>query len=158
MMRCTVGYTRKRSEGYLLTAYITKSYASAEIPPAGTRVGHTCEPHSPHPQNGREAARCNKFTPPKTQKTSPMSPPPSKSETNLRFVNGGDMGEVLGERGRFGGREPPLSRGGSLPPRSFSKVFPLTSSAPPVRGAFSSFLSCGVRCSESSCADGSTSA
>ena len=115
-------------------------------------------PHSPHPQNGREAARCNKFTPPQTQRTSPMSPPPSKSGTNLRFVNGGDMGEVLGERGRFGGREPPLSRGGSLPPRSFSKVFPLTSSAPPVRGAFSSFLSCGVRCSESSCADGSTSA
>ena len=111
-----------------------------------------------HLQNGREAAPCNKFTPPQTQKTSPMSPSPSKSETNLHFVNGGDMGEVLGERGRFGGREPRLSRGGSLPPRSFSKVFPLTSSAPPVRGAFSSFLSCGVRCSESSCAGGSTSA
>ena len=33
------------------------------------------------------------------------------------------MGEVLGERGRFGGGEPPLSRGGSPPPRSFSSAF-----------------------------------
>ena len=33
------------------------------------------------------------------------------------------LGEVLGERGKFGGREPRLSRGGSLPPRSSSKVF-----------------------------------
>ena len=48
-----------------------------------------------------------------------MSPPLSKSETNLRFESGGGMGEVLGERGRFGGREPRLSRGGL----SSSKVF-----------------------------------
>ena len=124
-------------------------------------------PYAPRPPIGREAALCNKFTPPQTQKTSPMSPPPSKSETNLRFVRGGDMGEVLGERGRFGGREPLFQEGAlslqGLSPRSFSKAFlqglsPLTSSAPPVRGAFSSFLSCGVPCSESSCANGSTSA
>ena len=37
------------------------------------------------------------------RKTSPMSPPFPKSETNLRFLNGGDMGEVRGRSGRFGG-------------------------------------------------------
>ena len=48
-----------------------------------------------------------------------MTPPFSQSETNFRFENGGVMGEVLGERGRFGGRESRLSRGGLSP----SKVF-----------------------------------
>ena len=82
---------------------------------------HLCKTYSltaSHPPIGREAAPCKKSKPPKTTKTSPMTPPFSKSKTNFRFENGGVMGEVLGERGRFGGREPRLSRGGSLPPRS----------------------------------------
>ena len=37
------------------------------------------------------------------KKASPMSLPHTKSETNFHLVSGGDMGEVLGERGRFGG-------------------------------------------------------
>ena len=60
---------------------------------------------------------------PNRQKTSPMSPPFPKSETNLRFLNGGDMGEVLGGCGRFGGRGTPLSRGVPLPPRSSYTFF-----------------------------------
>ena len=42
------------------------------------------------------AALCKKLTSPNT-KTSPMTPPLPKSETNLRYISGGDMGEVLGE-------------------------------------------------------------
>lgn len=45
----------------------------------------------------RGAALCNKFAPPKTAKTSPTAPPFPKSETNFCFVNGGVVGEVLGE-------------------------------------------------------------
>ena len=37
----------------------------------------------------------NSHLPPKP-KTSPKSPPFSKSETNLRFESGGDLGEVRG--------------------------------------------------------------
>ena len=73
---------------------------------------------SPTRQSGATAARCSKSAPPEATKTSPMSPPRSKSETKFRFASGGDMGEVRGGSGRFGGREPHLSRGGSLPPRS----------------------------------------
>ena len=86
---------------------------------------HSCIASNESPpthKTSATAARCNKFIPPQTQKTSPMTPPLSKSETNLRFLSGGDMGEVLGERGRFGGREPPLRKSGLSP----SKVFPLT--------------------------------
>ena len=73
---------------------------------------------APQPPNGCEAALCKTFLPPKNNKNFPHVPATTKSETNFRLVNSGDMGEVLGERGRFEGREPPLSRGGSLPPRS----------------------------------------
>ncbi len=58
-----------------------------------------------------------------------MTPPLLKSETNSRFRNGGVMGEVLGERGRFGGREPPLRKRGSCA----SKVFLLFLSISPLR-------------------------
>ena len=84
----------------------------------GSRVRFIIRMH-PTRQRSATAALCNKFIPPKTTKTSPKSPPLSKSETNFHFVSGGDLGEVLGERGRFGGREPRLSRGGLSP----SKVF-----------------------------------
>ena len=58
---------------------------------------------SPTHQSGATAARCNEFAPPKATKTSPMSPPRSKSETKFRFASGGEMGEVRGGSGRFGG-------------------------------------------------------
>ena len=47
--------------------------------------------------SGATAALCNRFIPPEIPKTSPMPPPLSESETNFRFLSGGDMGEVLGE-------------------------------------------------------------
>ena len=59
---------------------------------------------NPARQSGAKPYFQKKFLPPET-KTSPMAPPLLKSETNFRFLNGGDMGEVLGERGRFGGRD-----------------------------------------------------
>ena len=65
------------------------------------------------------AALCNNFPPPKPTKTSPKSPPLSKSEPNFRFLKGGDLGEVLGRSGRFGGQEPLSERGVPAPPRSF---------------------------------------
>ena len=37
------------------------------------------------------------------QKNFPHVPAILKSETNFHFLNGGDMGEVLGRSGRFGG-------------------------------------------------------
>ena len=82
---------------------------------------HLCKTYSltaSAPTNRARSRTLQKIKTSPNTKTSPMTPPFSKSETNFRFVNGGVMGEVLGERGRFGGREPRLSRGGSLPPRS----------------------------------------
>ena len=83
---------------------------------------HECR--DPARKSGATAALCNRFIPPEITKISPMPPPLSESESNFRFVGGGVVGEVLGERGRFGGREPHLSRGGSLPPRSFQGLSP----------------------------------
>ena len=48
-----------------------------------------------------------------------MTPPLNENKRNLRFANGGVVGEVLGGSGRFGGRGNPLSRGFPLPSRSF---------------------------------------
>ena len=57
-----------------------------------------------------------------TSRPNPKLPPYprhfQKRETIFHFVSGGDMGEVLGGCGRFGGRGAPLSRGAPLPPRS----------------------------------------
>ena len=74
-------------------------------------------PPPAHQPSAKPHSATNSYLP-NRQKTSPMSPPFPKSETNLRFLNGGDMGEVLGGCGRFGGRGSPLSRGLPLPPRS----------------------------------------
>ena len=66
--------------------------ASAEIPSAS------------HSQKERDSRTLQKIlTSPTNKKTSPMSPPFSKSESKLRLVNGGDMREVRGGSGRFGG-------------------------------------------------------
>ena len=80
-----------------------------------------------HPTHKKRAtaAHCKKTPPPQTQKTSPITPPFPENEPNLRFRNGGVIGEVLGERERFGGRAPSFKRG--LSP---SKVFLLP---PPLR-------------------------
>ena len=66
-----------------------------------------------------------------TSQTNQKLPPraPALNRAKQLFVLQGRvlLGEVLGERGRFGGRGAPLSRGAPLPPRSFpspSKVFP----------------------------------
>ena len=76
--------------------------------------------NAPRSQKERDSrTRQKPRTSPKRQTTSPMSPPLQKSETKFRFVSGGDMGEVLGRRGRLGGRGNPLSSGFPLPPRSF---------------------------------------
>ena len=69
--------------------------------PLHTRRDSACS--FPTRQSGATAARCNKSAPPQATKTSPMSPPRSKSETKFRFASGGDMGEVRGGSGRFGG-------------------------------------------------------
>ena len=58
-----------------------------------------------HPTHKKSAtaALCKKSPPPQTQKNFPHDPATTKSESNLRSVNGGVMGEVLGRSGRFGG-------------------------------------------------------
>ena len=56
---------------------------------------------------------------PDKQKLPHRTPPLQKAKQIIAHVMAGFCGEVLGERGRFGGRAPRLSRGGSLPPRSF---------------------------------------
>ena len=57
---------------------------------------------------------------PKRQKTSPISPPLSKSETNFRFVNGGCSWGKFGEdEGGLEGEGTPSDRGFLLPPRYF---------------------------------------
>ena len=66
------------------------------------------------------AARFKKTIPPKpTKKLPPRAPAPYKAKQIFAMCRRVLLGEVLGERGRFGGREPRLSRGGSLPPRPF---------------------------------------
>ena len=63
---------------------------------------HT-RPTCPTHKTSATAALSKKSPPARNKKTSPMSPPLLKSETNFRFLNGGDMGEVRGGSGRFGG-------------------------------------------------------
>ena len=87
------------------------------------RIPPTKRARQPHPAQNPHL--------PDKQKTSPMFPPLLKSKTNFRFVSGGNMGEVLGERERFGGREPPLQKRGLSP----SEVFPCASRPQNVREA-----------------------
>ena len=83
-----------------------------------------------YPPNKRDSRTLQKIPTSQTKpKTSPMTPPLSKNETNLRFLSGGDMGEVLGERGRFGGESPVFQEGALPPPRS-SPLLPPRSSFP----------------------------
>ena len=57
-------------------------------------------------------------------KNFPHDPATMPSKSNFHFVNGGVVGEVLGRRGRFGGRGSPLSRG-SPPSKVFSSSLKL---------------------------------
>ena len=70
-------------------------------------------------RSGAIAALSKKITSHPKQKTSPRAPALNKAKQLFVLQGRVLLGEVLGERGRFGGREPRLSRGGSLPPRSF---------------------------------------
>ena len=54
-------------------------------------------PSASRPQNKRDSRTLQQIHTSPNTKTSPMTPPLSKSETNLRFESGGVMGEVLGE-------------------------------------------------------------
>ena len=78
-------------------------------------------------RSGAIAALSKKITSHPKQKTSPRAPALNKAKQLFVLQGRVLLGEVLGERGRFGGRGAPLSRGAPLPPRSFpspSKVFP----------------------------------
>ncbi len=89
-------------------------------PQTGSR--HSCTGkylNASPPQSKREAA------PSKTPSVKPKNfptEPRRKRKANQKFapVMAGFCGEVLGVRGRLGGREGTLSRVPSLPPRSFS--------------------------------------
>ena len=69
--------------------------------PLHTRRDSACSP--PPANQARQPHSAKKSYLPNQQKTFPMSPPRSKSETEFRFVSGGDTGEVRGGSGRFGG-------------------------------------------------------
>ena len=95
----------------------------------GTRVWHyTLYPNAPHPQNKCDSRTLQKLLTAQTNKKLPPRAPAQNKAKQIFAMQGRVLlGEVLGERGRFGGREPHLSRGGSLPPWSFflppSEVF-----------------------------------
>ena len=74
-----------------------------------------------HPPIGREAAPSENHLPPEITKLPPRAPAPNKANQIFALHGRVLSGEVLGERGRFGGREPPLRKRGLFP----SKVFPL---------------------------------
>ena len=92
----------------------------------GTRVRRYIRITS-RPQNGRDSRTLQQIpTSPNTKELPPGAPALYKANPIFTLHGRVLLGEVLGERGRFGGREPRLSRGGSLPPRSSpspSKVF-----------------------------------
>ena len=69
-------------------------------------------------QSSAIAALCNAPHPPEKQKLPPRVPAPCKTKQIFALHRRVLLGEVLGERGRLGGGEPRLSRGGSPPPRS----------------------------------------
>ena len=62
-------------------------------------------------------------TSPTNEKLPHRTPPLQKAKQIIAHVMAGFCGEVLGERGRFGGREPPLRKRGFSP----SEVFPCAS-------------------------------
>ena len=70
------------------------------------------------------AALCKKL-PSKTQKLPPC-PATLKKQNKFSLRKWRDMGEVLGERGRFGGREPPSPKEGVLSLRGLSLRLPPT--------------------------------
>ena len=76
-------------------------------------------PNAPLPQKRCDSRTLQKPYLPNQQKTSPKSTRLCIANQIFALKGRVLLGEVLGERGRFGGREPRLSRGGSLPPRSF---------------------------------------
>ena len=82
---------------------------------------HT-RPTYPTHKTSATAALSKKSPPARNKKLPPRAPVPYKAKQRFAMYRRVLLGEVLGERGRFGGREPHLSRGGSLPPRSFSPI------------------------------------
>ena len=92
----------------------------------GTRVGHNHRTSLAY-KSGAIAALSKKSPPTRNKKLPPRAPAPNKANQIFALQGRVLLGEVLGERGRFGGRGAPLSRGAPLPPRSFpspSEVFP----------------------------------
>ena len=123
-----LSYRRFLFAKLFLCAYMVKEKASFSFTLFGDDNSFCLQPvHPPsRPPNACEAAPSENHLPPEITKLPPRAPAPNK--TNQIFALHGRvlLGEVLGERGRFGGREPRLSRGGSLPPRSSpatSKIF-----------------------------------
>ena len=86
---------------------------------------HTLHMHPTH-KTSATAALSKKTPPARNKKLPPRAPVPYKAKQLFAMYRRVLLGEVLGERGRFGGREPRLSRGGSLPPRS---SFPINKSS-----------------------------
>ena len=90
------------------------------------RIRHRNESH-PVYQSGAKPRHVKNLHLPSKLRTSPRAPAPHKANQIIATQRRVLVGEVLGERGRLGGREPHLSRGGSLPPRSSSFLPPRSS-------------------------------
>ena len=101
----------KKSAGYPADFLIQPSYI--------TRPEHS-------PTNRVRSRTLYRQAPPCPKKNFPQVPAARQKQIVFSLCKGGDLREVLGGRGRFGGGGRPLSRGLPPPPRSSSpsKVFP----------------------------------
>ena len=88
----------------------------------GTRVRRYIQTY--HPQKEREAAPSENHLSPEITKLPPRAPAPNKANPIFALHGRVLLGEVLGERGRFGGSEPPRRKRGLSPSKVFPRSFP----------------------------------
>ena len=79
-------------------------------------------PRNPSTKRARQPHSAASPYLPKRRELPPRAPAPYKAKQIFALQGRVLLGEVRGGSGRFGGREPRLSRGGSLPPRSSSSL------------------------------------
>ena len=108
---------------FSLCAYMVKEKASFSFTLFGDDNSFCLQPVHPPPSRppvACEAAPSENHLPPEITKLPPRAPAPNKANPISALHGRVLLGEVLGERGRFGGREPPLRKRGLSPSKIFS--------------------------------------